>query len=376
MQQSPNGIVRPQQIVLPRAEGAFRLEGGRELPEIRVQYETYGTLNDSRSNAILILHAFSGDAHAAGLHTPDDTHPGWWDDMIRPGGAFDTDRYFVICSNVLGGCQGTTGPGSTNPATGRPWGLEFPVITIGDMVDVQKYLLDALGIPTLYAVAGGSMGGMQALEWTVRYPAIVQRAIILASTSRLNAQGIAFNAVGRNAIMSDPHWNNGDYYAGPQPARGLSIARMVGHITYLSSESMRQKFGRRLQEGTDARLDFEDQFAVESYLEHQGQKFVDRFDANSYIYLPKAMDYYDLAAAYGGIDAALARAESSFLILSYSSDWLFPTEQSKEIVYALAAAGKDVSFNEIDSPYGHDSFLLESRLQSELIRAFLTGTVR
>ncbi|SIQ88612.1 homoserine O-acetyltransferase [Alkalispirochaeta americana] len=376
MEQSPNGLVVPRTIQLEIPPGGFPLESGKTLPEVVVQYETYGKLNENRDNTILLLHAFSGDAHAAGLHTPRDRHPGWWDDMVRPGGAFDTNKFFVICSNVLGGCRGTTGPGSKNPTTGIPWAMSFPTVTIGDMVEVQRQLLRQLGIDRLHATAGGSMGGMQALEWAIRYPGIAQQTILLASTHRLGAQGIAFNAVGRNAITSDPNWNKGNYYDGPQPSRGLAIARMVGHITYLSSESMRRKFGRRLQEthqGEEKHLDLQDQFAVESYLEYQGEKFVDRFDANSYIYLSKALDYYDAGASRDGLEAALARTDSRFLVLSYSSDWLFPTDQSKEIVYALARAGKDVSFNEINSPYGHDSFLLESHLQRDLISAFLEG---
>ncbi len=376
MQDNPTGVVTPRNYSLPLESEGFRLESGRTLPHVNIRYETYGELDDDGTNAILILHAFSGDAHAAGLHGRDDRRPGWWDDMIRPGGAFDTDRFFVICSNVIGGCGGTTGPGSINPDTGRPWGLGFPIVTIGDMVEAQRALVEHLGIERLYAVAGGSMGGMQAIEWAVRFPAMVARTIVLASTSRLNAQGIAFNAVGRNAITSDPAWNGGDYYDRKELIHGLAIARMVGHITYLSSESMRQKFGRRFQGDNAARLDFDDQFAVESYLEHQGETFVDRFDANSYIYLTKAMDYFDVASSWGGLGSAMARVESSFLVLSYSSDWLFTTAQSKEVVYALAAAGKDVSFNEIQSPYGHDSFLLEASLQSELITAFLTGKKR
>ena len=373
MATSPNGNVVPQRFDIPLGEHGFVLESGASLPEVTVQFETWGTLNAEKSNAILVFHAFSGDAHAAGIHDESERHAGWWDDLIRPGGAFDTERFFVICSNVIGGCSGSTGPGSIDPATGKPWGMRFPIVTIGDMVAVQRELIRGLGIDHLYAVAGGSMGGMQAIEWAVRFPDVMDRTIVLASTSRLSAQGIAFNAVGRNAIMSDPNWRNGHYYGGPAPARGLAIARMVGHITYLSSESMRRKFGRRLQRGEAARPDFEDRFAVESYLEYQGDKFVDRFDANSYIYLTKAMDYYDLAENWGGMESAIRRVESRFLVLSYSSDWLFTTEQSKEIVYALARAGKDVSFNEIVSPYGHDSFLLEASLQSELIAAFLNG---
>lgn len=371
MAESPNGIVAPRDVTFGIDDPGLQLENGRFLAPVTLRYEAYGQLNADRSNVILVVHAFSGDAHAAGLHAPTDQHPGWWEEMIGPGRAFDTNRYYVLCSNVIGGCQGSTGPGSINPAGGKPYGLSFPVITIGDMVAAQRMLLHHLGIRRLYAVAGGSMGGMQVLEWAVRYPEMVERAVVLASTARLNAQGIAFNAVGRNAIMSDPAWNNGDYYGGPQPARGLAIARMVGHITYLSSESMRMKFGRRLQEGDGFALDHADRFAVESYLAYQGEKFVDRFDANSYIYLTKAMDYFDLAAAYGGLEAAFRRCSAEFLVISYSSDWLFPTEQSKEIVYALARTGREVSFTEINSPYGHDSFLLEHELQSELIAAFL-----
>lgn len=370
------GLVQPRQRSIPVPPGGLILESGKTLPEIVVQYEMYGEPNAARNNVILVLHAFSGDAHAAGIHQEGEKRPGWWDDMIGPGKAFDTNQFCVVCSNVLGGCQGTTGPGAINPTTGHPYGLAFPVVTIGDMVEVQRRLMDELNIPRLYAVAGGSMGGMQALEWAVRFPEMVERAIVLASTSRLNSQGIAFNAVGRNAIMSDPLWNGGDYYGGPPPAQGLAVARMVGHITYLSSESMRQKFGRRFQSGRPGGLAFNDQFEVESYLSYQGEKFVDRFDANSYIYLTKAMDYYDLAESWGGMSAAMERVQGSLLVLSYSSDWLFPTVQSKEIVYALARAGKDVSFNEIQSPYGHDSFLLEASLQSELITAFLIGKKR
>lgn len=349
----------------------IQLEGGQQFGPIRIAYETYGELNATRSNAILILHAFSGDAHAAGFHGEDEDYPGWWDHMIGPGRAFDTNRYYVICSNVIGGCQGSTGPGSINPATGRPYGLDFPVVTIEDMVKVQAGLIDYLGIDSLLAVAGGSMGGMQAIEWTVAYPDRVRSAIILASTARLSAQAIAFNAVGRNAIMSDPRWNKGDYYGGEHPSRGLAIARMVGHITYLSDQSMGMKFGRKLQTRERFGFDFSDQFAVESYLEYQGDKFVDRFDANSYIYLTKAIDYYDLAARYGSLEAAFDTTRARFLVVSFSSDWLYPSYQSKEIVFALTKDGKDVSYTEISSPYGHDSFLLESARQTPLISAFL-----
>ena len=352
-------------------EEPLLLESGRRFGPVTVRYETYGRLDEDRSNAILLLHAFSGDAHAAGRHAPEDRHPGWWDAMVGPGRAFDTDRYFVICSNVLGGCQGTTGPGSIDPATGRPYGLGFPVITIEDIVNVQYRLVRHLGIDRLLAVAGGSMGGMQALQWAVSYPESVAGAIVLASTARLSAQGIAFNAVGRNAITSDERWNGGDYYGGEPPARGLSIARMVGHITYLSDASMHEKFGRRLQQRDQFGFDFSDQFEVESYLEYKGGSFVDRFDANTYLYLSKAIDYFDLGGKYGSLEEAFSNTRSKFLVVSFTSDWLYPSYQSKEIVVALMRRRKDVSYTELDCPYGHDSFLLETERQRPLVSSFL-----
>lgn len=372
MEEPGLGIVEQHDYTCAReGEEPLLLESGRRFGPITVRYEAYGTLNEDRSNAILLLHAFSGDAHAAGRHAPDDRHPGWWDAMVGPGRAFDTDRYFVICSNVLGGCQGSTGPGSIDPATGRPYGLSFPVITIEDMVNVQYRLVRHLGIERLLAVAGGSMGGMQALQWTVSYPEAVAGAIVLASTARLSAQGIAFNAVGRNAITSDERWNGGDYYDGEPPARGLAIARMVGHITYLSDASMHEKFGRRLQRRDQFGFDFSDQFEVESYLEYKGGSFVDRFDANTYLYLSKAIDYFDLGGKYGSLEEAFSNASSKFLVVSFTSDWLYPSYQSKEIVVALMRRGKDVSYTELDCPYGHDSFLLETERQRPLISSFL-----
>lgn len=365
------GIVQEQDLLFgPPGDGVL-LENGRSFGPVTVRYETYGSLNAERSNAVLILHAFTGDAHAAGYHTPESKHPGWWDDMIGPGKPFDTRKYFVICSNVLGGCRGTTGPSSIDPETGKPFGLSFPVITIRDMVNVQKRLVEHLGIQRLLAVAGGSMGGMQALEWSVAYPEMVASSIVLASTARLTAQGIAFNAVGRNAIMSDARFQSGNYYEAELPAQGLSIARMVGHITYLSDESMGMKFGRKLQERAAYGFDFADQFQVESYLEYQGDKFVDRFDANSYIYLSKAMDYYDLGERYGGLEQAAARISAKVLVISFTSDWLYPPYQAKEIVFALMKAEKDVSYTELNSPYGHDSFLLETERQGRIISSFL-----
>jgi len=365
------GIVEPHDYVFATDE-PFTLESGNTLSPVTVRYETYGKLAPDRDNAILILHAFSGDAHVAGRHTENDRRPGWWDSMVGAGKAFDTDRYFVICSNVIGGCQGSTGPGTIDPSTGKPYGMSFPIVTIEDMVRVQYHLVRSLGIDRLLAVAGGSMGGMQALQWAVSFPDAVAGVLVFASTSRLSAQGIAFNAVGRNAIMSDPRWNKGDYYDTEVPARGLSIARMVAHITYLSDASMHAKFGRRLQESGELRFDFDQQFEVESYLEYKGGSFVDRFDPNTYIYLSKALDYFDLSAKHGSLENALSRCTSKFLVVSFTSDWLYPSYQSKEIVVALMRDRKDVSYVEIDCPYGHDSFLLETERQTPMIRSFLT----
>ena len=350
-------------------EDSIQLESGKELKNVQVAYETYGELNDKKDNAILLLHALTGDAHAAGYHQGDEK-PGWWDIMVGPGKAFDTDKYFVICSNMLGGCQGTTGPSSVNPDTGNVYGLGFPVITIEDVVKVQKRLIDYLGVKKL-RVAGGSMGGMQAMEWAIQHREMVTHSIIIASTSRLSAQGIAFNAVGRNAIVSDPNWNNGDYYDGEKPEKGLGIARMVGHITYLCEESMHEKFARRFQDKEAPDFHFDIDFEVESYLAYQGQIFVDRFDANSYLYITKAVDYFDLASKYGSLEEAFGKTDAKFLIISFSSDWLFPSSQSKEIVNALMKNQKDVSFCEIESPCGHDAFLLEHKTQSKIIKSFL-----
>ena len=347
------------------------LESGVEFSPVCVAYETYGTLNENKDNAILLLHALTGDAHAAGYHDENDKKPGWWEDMVGPGKAFDTDKYFVISSNMLGGCSGTTGPCSINPESGQPYGLNFPVITIEDAVKVQKKLIDFLGVKRLI-VAGGSMGGMQALEWSISNADMVDAVIIIASTSRLSAQGIAFNAVGRNAILSDPYFNNGNYYnQEKQPEKGLAIARMIGHITYLCEESMHKKFGRRFQHSGRPNFDFNIDFQVESYLEHQGRSFVDRFDANSYLYITKAVDYFDLAQKHGSLKSAFEKTKARFLVMSFTSDWLFPTSQSKEIVQALIQAGRDVSFCEIESPCGHDAFLLEFETQTKIVKSFL-----
>ncbi len=350
---------------------ALELDCGKTLKEFEVAYETYGELNENKDNCILLLHALTGNAHAAGYHEGD-TKAGWWNDMVGSGKAFDSDKYFIVCSNMLGGCSGTTGPNSTNPDTGKPYGLDFPVITFEDAVRVQKRLIDYLGVKKLI-VAGGSMGGMQAIEWSVSYPEMVKKTIVIASTSRLSAQAIAFNAVGRNAILSDSNFNHGNYYEGKMPEKGLAIARMIGHITYLSEDSMHNKFARNLQDKDKLDFDFNVEFQVESYLQHQGQVFVDRFDANSYLYITKACDYYDLTLKYGTLEKAFENIQSKFLIISFSSDWLFPSSQSKEIVNALVKNGKEVSYLEIQSNAGHDAFLLEFEKQTKVVKSFLVG---
>lgn len=367
------GIVRPQSVTLFEAPDELVLECGRRLGPIEVAYETYGQLNEARSNAVLICHALSGDAHVAGYHSLEDRKAGWWDMMVGPGKGIDTDRYFVICSNILGGCRGTTGPSSISPETGRPWGLDFPVITIEDMVKVQKRLVEHLGIDRLLAVIGGSMGGMQVLEWAVRYPDCVASAIPIASTARLNAQSIAFDAVGRSAILADPRFRDGQYHDGPGPVEGLAIARMVAHITYLSEQGMHEKFGRQLRHADKYAYDFGSEFSVETYLDHQGRAFVNRFDANSYLYITKAIDYYDLGARAGSLREAFKGVTARFLVLSFSTDWLFPPRQSRQIVDALLANRKRVSYTEIASAYGHDAFLLEPELLGRIVGGFLAS---
>ncbi|KGK99610.1 MetX [Methanococcoides methylutens] len=354
-------------------EGEFLLEGGQTLKDIRVAYETYGNLNKDKSNAILVCHALTGDAHAAGRHSSDDRKPGWWEDVIGPGKALDTDRYFVICSNVLGGCMGTTGPASLNPDTGNPYGITFPVITIGDMVNVQKELIDYLGIKILFAVVGGSMGGMQTLQWAVAHPDIVRKAVVIASTAVSSPQQIAFNEVGRNAIVSDPDWNEGDYYSGKSPVHGLATARMIAHITYLSDDSMHDKFGRKLQQGENYKFDMSHDFQVESYLKYQGETFTERFDANSYLYVTKAVDYFDLSKN-GSLAEGMKDIKAKMLLISITSDWLYPPYQSKKVVEALLFNDHDVSYREIESSYGHDAFLLESGHINYVVHNFLTHT--
>jgi homoserine O-acetyltransferase len=368
------GIVQTQTVRLVEADKPLALVCGRSLGPIDAAYETYGELNDEADNAILICHALSGNAHVAGRNSPDDRKVGWWDSMVGPGKGIDTNRYFVICSNFLGGCAGTTGPSSINPATGKPYGLDFPIITIADMVKVQKLLLDKLGIKKLLAVVGGSIGGMQVLQWAIGYPEMVRAAIPVATTSHHGAQSIAFDAVGRNAIVGDSNFANGQYHSGPGPARGLSIARMIGHITYLSEGGMRDKFGRELRDAESYSYDLGSEFAVETYLDYQGQSFVERFDANSYLYITKASDYFDLDKTYGGLALAFAKTRSRFLVASFSSDWLYTPQQSEEIVNALVTNRKDVSYASIESSYGHDAFLLETEKLGSLISCFLEAT--
>jgi homoserine O-acetyltransferase len=364
------GLTETRIVDLP---GPVRLRSGAVLPSVRVAYETYGRLDEERGNAILICHALSGDAHAAGYHA-NASKPGWWESAIGPGKGFDTEKHFIICSNVLGGCQGTTGPSSIDPETGKPYGIGFPVVTIQDMVLVQRLLIDHLGIKKLAAVAGGSMGGMQALQWAVSYPEMVQRLVVIASTAVSTPQQIAFSTVGRKAITSDPEWNGGDYYAGESPSFGLSIARMIGHITYLSDDSMRQKFGRSLQGKQKVGYDLSTDFQVESYLHHQGESFVRRFDPNSYLYITKAIDYFDLSK-HGSLSAGLASVKAKTLVVGISSDWLYPPYQSQDIVTALSANGTEARYAEIRSNYGHDAFLLEEGQLNYILKDFF-GTVK
>ena len=347
----------------------FVLECGAALEEITIAYETYGALNNSRDNAVLICHALSGDAHVAGFHRGA-SKPGWWDDMIGPGKAFDTERYFAICSNVLGGCKGSTGPSSINPKTGRPFGLSFPVVTVLDMVNAQHLLVKHLGIEKILTVSGGSMGGMQALQWAVSYPDMVTSCIPIATAYKHSAQQIALDEVGRQAIMADTAWRNGHYYGHGSPSRGLAVARMIGHITYMSDRSMEEKFGRILKKDVYG-YDFSQEFEVEGYLRHRGESFIQRFDANSYLYITKAMDYFDLQREAPLMQVFRRARNVSFLVIAFSSDWLYPPYQSKEIVKALKMNGMDVTYCEISSNYGHDAFLVEFAEETRLIRHFL-----
>ena len=385
------GTVETQFLDLPQP---LVLDCGRTLHPVRIAYETYGTLSPDRDNVLLVCHALSGDAHAAGFaKTPpaestrdgfaaedrDGTSGkglGWWDGMIGPGKAFDTDRFFVVSTNLLGGCRGTTGPSSVNPATGKPYGSDFPVITVADMVRAERAFLDEIGIQRLAAVAGGSLGGMQAFEWAISYPDQVDAIVAIASTHALQPQGVAWNAIARNAIVADPAWQGGHYYGtGRTPDAGMSVARMVGHITYLSARSLGEKFARRLQFADDIRYILtEPEFEVESYLRHQADSFVRRFDANTYLYTSRALTYFDLARQYGSgrLVEALRPMRARTLLIAFSSDWLYPPSGSLEIAEALRALGRDVECHIIDAPYGHDCFLLEEARQTPMIQSFLT----
>jgi len=367
------GIVAKKLFTFAEPPNEMVLESGARFGPVTLTYETYGELNEDKSNAILILHALSGDSHVAGYYTADDEKPGWWDNMVGPGKGIDTDKYFIVCSNIIGSCMGSTGPCTINPKTILPYGLDFPVVTIGDMVEAQKALIDHLGIKKLLTVVGGSIGGMQVLEWCARYPEMTVSAIPLASTTKHSALAIAFNEVARQAIMADPNWNKGEYYFGPKPDMGLAVARMIGHITYLSDESMRLKFGRRLQDKSDFSFNFDADFQIESYLRYQGKKFVERFDANSFLYITKAADYYDLEKQHGdGSEVkAFSKMTAAFLVVSFTSDWLYPTYQSRAMVKAMKKNGLDVSFCEIEAEWGHDAFLLPNARLTSVIRGFL-----
>jgi homoserine O-acetyltransferase len=363
----------PQSMVVGFGpEAPLKLDAGVALSPFQVAYQTYGTLNAARSNAVLVCHALTGDQHVFNRH-PVTGKAGWWETMIGPGKPIDTERYFVVCANVLGACMGTTGPASTHPVTGMPWGLDFPVITIRDMVRAQAMLLDRLGIDTVFAVVGGSMGGMQVLQWAASYPERVFAALPIACATRHSAQNIAFHEVGRQAVMADPDWRGGRYYVeGANPRRGLAVARMGAHITYLSDAALHRKFGRKFQDRANPTFSFDADFEVESYLRHQGSSFVERFDANSYLYLTRAMDYFDLTADYGGVLANAFRAtRTRFCVISFTSDWLFPTADSRATVHALNAAGARVSFAEITTDKGHDAFLLDEPEFIQIVGGFL-----
>lgn len=370
MQNKSLGIVETKYFTFASSPNELALESGKKLGPVTLAYETYGQLNKDKTNAVLVLHAFSGDAHAAGFHQGDEK-PGWWDDMIGPGKAFDTDKFFVICSNTIGGCKGSTGPSSINPKTQKPYALEFPLITINDMVMAQKYLIDFLGINKLLCVVGGSMGGMQALQWAVSYPESVLSVIPIATALKHSPQQIAFDEVGRQAIMADPDWRQGNYYGLSQPEKGLAVARMIGHITYMSDQSMEEKFSRKLKDEKYS-FSFTADFEVEGYLRYRGDSFVKRFDPNSYLYITKAMDYFDLSGdKFLPLDSI---NKVRFLVIAFKSDWLYPTYQSQEIVKQLKARGIDSTYCEINSTYGHDAFLVEVEEQTNLIKHFIDKT--
>lgn len=350
----------------------FTFESGEGIPGLTLRYETYGKLNAARDNAILVCHALSGDHHCAGIHSLEDRKPGWWNNIIGPGKPLDTNRYFVICSNCLGGCQGSTGPKSTNPQTGEPYNMAFPIVTVGDMVKAQYLMLtEGLGLESLYAAIGGSMGGMQVLQWGIAYPEFVKRLLPLATTARQNAQAIAFNEVGRLAIIQDPEWKQGAYEEGRGPNVGLAVARMMAHITYLSDAGLEEKFGRGKVDRETPASHFEAEFQVESYLRYQGQSFINRFDANSYLYLTKALDRFDLFGPSGKLEDQLGRIRAKTLVVAFKSDWLFPPAQNRTIVHALLRSGCDATYAELDTSLGHDSFLVHAPDLYELVRNFL-----
>lgn len=370
------GIVETHFATLFSDENPLRFQIGAELTSVMVAYETYGKLNAQKDNAVFVCHALTGDAHAAGRHSEEDDKPGWWDGFIGPGKALDTDKYYVICANVLGGCQGTTGPGSVDEASGERFCLDFPFLTVSDIVAVHSELVRHLGIDKLLAVVGGSLGGMQALDWSVKFPEQLRGCVVLASAPKLAAQGIAFNAVGRRAIYGDAGFEKGKYYDSEGPRYGLALARMVAHITYLSEDSIELKFGRRLQDSDRFAYDMqkETEFQIESYLHYQGKRFVQRFDANSYVYLTRAMDYFDLSEGQDSLADAVQDVQCRFLVASYDTDWLFPTSQSKELVSALLKVGKHVSFTELPCPFGHDSFLIDLGPLTDMVVPFLKQT--
>ena len=355
----------------------LQLECGENLSPFTIAYETYGELNENKSNAILVCHALTGDQYVASTH-PITGKPGWWENMVGPGKPIDTDKYFVLCPNVIGGCMGSTGPASLNPKTGEPWGLDFPVITIGDMVKAQRHLIDHLGIDQLFCAIGGSMGGMQVLEWAAHHSEKVFSCIPIATAARHSSQNIAFHEVGRQAVMADPDWQGGRYQqAGTSPRKGLAVARMAAHITYLSDEALHQKFGRNLQEREHITFGFDADFQVESYLRHQGFRFVDRFDPNSYLYITRAMDYFDLFAEHDGVLAkAFQDTKTRFCVVSFTSDWLFPTRESRQIVHALTANAANVSFVEIETDRGHDAFLLDEPEFYSAIDGFIKAAAK
>lgn len=359
------------------ADKPLKLDAGVDLSPFQIAYATYGKLNTERSNAILICHALTGDQYAIGPH-PVTGRPGWWETMVGPGKPIDTNRFFVISSNVIGSCMGTTGPASKDPATGEPYGLSLPVVTIRDMVRAQAMLVDHLGIERLLCVTGGSMGAMQTLQWAVSYPERVLAALPIAGAARHSAQNIAFHEVGRQAVMADPEWKEGVYFRdGSFPRRGLAVARMAAHITYLSDPALHRKFGRALQDRAAFTFGFDADFQVESYLRHQGSIFVERFDANSYLYITRAMDYFDIAADHGGVLAnAFKGTRTRFCLVSFTSDWLFPTSEARQIVHALNATSASVSFAEIATDKGHDAFLLDEPELFEIVRGFLDSAAR